>query len=64
MEKKNLYQWLQKEKLKDQQETQQHKNNLIKEIKKDGLEGIFNKTKPVKISLWKRMKDLVLNWNN
>ena len=64
MERKNLYRWLQKEKMKDQKELEQHKLKLINEIKKDGLKGILNKTQPIKISLWKRMKDLVLSWKN
>ena len=64
MDEKNLNQWLQKETLKDQKEIQQHKLKVIREIKKDGLNGIFKKTKPVKISIWKRMKNFLLSWNS
>ena len=64
MEQKNLVRWFEKETLKDQKEIQQHKLNLIKEIKKDGIEGIIRKTNHKKINIWKRMKNFLFSWNN
>ena len=64
MEQKNLVRWFQTETKKDQEEIQQHKLKLIKEIKKDGIEGIFKKTTPKKINIWKRMKNFLFSWNN
>ena len=54
---KLLY-WFNGEKLKDQNELKNSKDKLIKEIKKLDKESLF--PKPKKISIWKKIKIILL----
>ena len=53
-----LLNWFNSEKLKDQRELDREKDKMVKQIKKMKKEDLF--PKPVKISLWKRIKILLL----
>lgn len=50
--------WFNSEKLKDQKELDKNKEKLIKEIKGLKKEDLF--PKPVKLSLWKKIKIILL----
>jgi hypothetical protein len=50
--------WLNSEKLKDQRALDKEKEKIIKQIKGMKKEDLF--PKPVKLSLWKRIKILIL----
>jgi hypothetical protein len=50
--------WLTSEKLKDQRELDREKEKIIKQIKGIEKENLF--PKPVKLSLWKKIKILIL----
>jgi hypothetical protein len=50
--------WLNSEKLKDQRQLDKEKEKIVKEIKGLKKEDLF--PKPVKLSLWKRIKILIL----
>ena len=50
--------WLNSEKSKDQKELDKEKEKFVKQIKGLKKEDIF--PKPVKLSLWKRIKILIL----
>jgi hypothetical protein len=50
--------WLTSEKLKDQRELDREKEKIIKEIKGMKKENLF--PKPVKLSIWKKIKILIL----
>lgn len=53
-----LLSWLNSEKLKDQRELDREKEKIVRQIKGMKKENLF--PKPVKISLWKRIKILLL----
>ena len=53
-----LLNWFNGEKLKDQNELKNSKDKLITEIKKLDKESLF--TKPKKISIWKKIKIVLL----
>jgi hypothetical protein len=53
-----LLNWLTSEKLKDQRELDLGKEKIINEIKGIKKEGLF--PKPVKMSLWKKIKVILL----
>ena len=53
-----LLNWFNSEKLKDQRELDREKDKMVKQIKKMKKEDLF--PKPVKISLWKKIKILLL----
>jgi hypothetical protein len=53
-----LLNWLTSEKLKDQRELDREKEKIIKQIKGIQKENLF--PKPVKLSLWKKIKILIL----
>jgi len=53
-----LVNWLTSEKLKDQRELDREKEKIIKEIKGMKKENLF--PKPVKLSIWKKIKILIL----
>lgn len=53
-----LLNWLTSEKLKDQRELDREKEKIIKQIKGISKENLF--PKPVKLSLWKKIKILIL----
>jgi hypothetical protein len=53
-----LLNWLTSEKLKDQREIDREKEKIIKQIKGIEKENLF--PKPVKLSLWKKIKILIL----
>jgi hypothetical protein len=53
-----LLNWLTSEKLKDQRELDREKEKIIKQIKGINKENLF--PKPVKLSLWKKIKILIL----
>jgi hypothetical protein len=53
-----LLNWLTSEKLKDQRELDREKEKIIKQIKGIEKENLF--PKPVKLSLWKKIKILIL----
>ena len=54
----NLLNWLKSEKLKDSRELENEKKKTIREIKSLDKEQMF--PKPKKISLWTKIKVLVL----
>ena len=54
----HLLNWLTSEKLKDQRELDREKEKIIKQIKVIEKENLF--PKPVKLSLWKKIKILIL----
>lgn len=53
--------WLKKEIQKDELNLRAHKNSVISQIKKGGLEGILKKPekKEKNVSLWKKLKNLL-----
>lgn len=53
-----LMNWFNSEKLKDQRELDNNKKKLISDIKKLKKEELF--PKPVKLSLWQKIKILLL----
>jgi hypothetical protein len=53
-----LLNWLTSEKLKDQRELDREKEKIIKQIKGINKENLF--PKPVKMSLWKKIKVILL----
>lgn len=53
-----LLNWFNSEKLKDQRELDREKEKIIKQIKGINKEDLF--PKPVKLSLWKRIKIILL----
>ena len=57
--------WLNSEKLKDQRQLDKEKQKIIKEMKGIKKEDLF--PKPVKLSLWQKIKILLLgsqrNWH-
>lgn len=53
-----LLNWFSSEKLKDQRELDRQKEKIIKEIKGLKKDELF--PKPVKLSLWKRIKVILL----
>ena len=50
--------WLNSEKLKDQRELDREKEKIVKQIKGIRKDELF--PKPVKLSLWKRIKIILL----
>lgn len=52
--------WLQKEIRKDQVTLDKSKNDLINEIKKNKKEEIIPKKEIIKLSLWKRIKKVLM----
>lgn len=54
----NLLNWLRSEKLKDSRELENEKKKIIREIKGLNKEQMF--PKPEKLSLWKKIKVLIL----
>lgn len=54
----NLLNWLRSEKLKDSRELENEKKKVIREIKGLNKEQMF--PKPEKISLWKKIRVLIL----
>lgn len=54
----NLLNWLRSEKLKDSRELENEKKKIIQEIKGLNKEQMF--PKPEKLSLWKKIKVLIL----
>lgn len=54
----NLLNWLRSEKLKDSRELENEKKKIIQEIKGLNKEQMFSK--PEKLSLWKKIKVLIL----
>ena len=60
--KKNLIQleWLEKENRKDQILLEKSKLDLIKEIKKHKKEDLIPKKEIIKLSLWKRIKKVLM----
>jgi len=53
-----LVNWFNNEKLKDKQEVDREKEKIIKQIKGIKKDELF--PKPVKLSLWKRIKIILL----
>ena len=53
-----LLNWFNSEKLKDQRALDREKEKIVKEIKKMKKDDLF--PKPVKLSLWKRIKIILL----
>lgn len=53
-----LLNWFNSEKLKDQRELDREKEKIINQIKGISKEDLF--PKPVKLSLWKRIKIILL----
>ena len=53
-----ILQWLNSEKAKDKKELEREKQNFINQIKKLNKEDIF--PKPKKLSLWQKIKILIL----
>jgi hypothetical protein len=53
-----ILQWLNSEKAKDKKELEREKQNFIRQIKKLNKEDIF--PKPKKLSLWQKIKILIL----
>ena len=55
------WKWLKKEILKDEIKLRNHKQKIISQIKKGGIEGVLHKPKPKvkKVSLWKKLKNLL-----
>ena len=58
MEQERLLNWLKSEKLKDSRELENEKKKVIKEIKGLSKEQMF--PEPKKLSLWTRIKIIVL----
>ena len=54
----NLLNWLRSEKLKDSREIENEKKKIIRELKGLKKEQMF--PKPEKISLWKKIRVLIL----
>ena len=54
----NLLNWLRSEKLKDSREIENEKKKIIRELKGLKKEQMF--PKPEKLSLWKKIKVLIL----
>ena len=63
MKKKSEQQleWLEREMMKDKIELEKEKKDFIKKIKQIKKEDILPK-KPEKISLWKRLKMMLMNY--
>jgi hypothetical protein len=53
-----LLNWFNSEKLKDKRELDRQKEKIVREIKKLKKDELF--PKPVKLSLWKRIKIILL----
>lgn len=53
-----ILQWLNSEKAKDKKELEREKQNFIRQIKKLNKDDIF--PKPKKLSLWQKIKILIL----
>jgi hypothetical protein len=53
-----LLNWFNSEKLKDKRELDRQKEKIVREIKKIKKDELF--PKPVKLSLWKRIKIILL----
>jgi hypothetical protein len=53
-----LLNWFNSEKLKDQRELDREKEKMVKQIKGIKKDNLF--PKPVKLSLWKRIKIILL----
>ena len=53
-----LLNWFNSEKLKDQRELDREKEKIVKQIKGIKKDDLF--PKPVKLSLWKRIKIILL----
>jgi len=53
-----LLNWFSSEKLKDQKELSKEKEKIVKQIKGLKKEDLF--PKPIKLSLWKRIKIILL----
>lgn len=53
-----LLNWFNSEKLKDQRELDKEKEKMVKQIKGIKKDDLF--PKPVKLSLWKRIKIILL----
>lgn len=53
-----LLNWFNSEKLKDQRELDREKEKMVKQIKGIKKDDLF--PKPVKLSLWKRIKIILL----
>ena len=60
LQKKSLL-WLKKEIQKDELRLRNHKNTVISQIKKSGIEGILKRPekKEKNVSLWKKLKNLL-----
>jgi hypothetical protein len=52
--------WLEKENKKDQLSLEKSKLDLIKEIKKNKKEDLIPKKEIIKLSLWKRIKKVLM----
>ncbi len=52
--------WLEKENKKDQLSLEKSKLDLIKEIKKNKKEDLIPKKETTKLSLWKRIKKVLM----
>ena len=66
MDKKTQIDWFHKEISKDKKDTHQHKKHLINQIRKEGLNSVFNKKEvknDYKGSIWLQ-KILNRMWNN
>jgi F0F1-type ATP synthase membrane subunit b/b' len=58
MDKKTQLAWYNKEIGKDKKDIEQHKKHLISQIRKEGLNGVFEKKevkKDYKVSIWNRI---------
>ena len=58
MDKKTQIAWYSKEVGKDKEDVEQHKKHLIAQIKKEGLNAVFEKKevkKDYKVSIWNRI---------
>lgn len=55
-----ILQWLQSEKVKDHKELEKEKNDFIKGLKKIKKEDLFKKPEKEKITLWKKIKLILL----
>ena len=53
-----LLNWFNSEKLKDQRELKREKEKIVKQIKGMKKDDLF--PKPIKLSLWKRIKIILL----
>ena len=52
--------WLEKENKKDQLSLEKNKLDLIKEIKKNKKEDLIPKKEIIQLSLWKRIKKVLM----